>query len=190
MSDNTNGTGSTVTYGDHTIDVAALPEKSVMALIRRGVAHYLGNEQASKVSGWKAERAESGNPANDAEVAAYKADRMAEAVKALMDGTIGSSIRGPRGTAVDTVIRQLAETEVKGILKANGLSMPSGDKVVEFADGTRLTRGQLIDRRITNHGDRLRKEAEAKIKADERKAQREVDAAKAAGGQGVEALGL
>jgi hypothetical protein len=190
MSGTENGTGNTVAYGEYTIDISALPEKSRMALIRRGVAHYLGNEQASKVSGWKAGLVEAGTPPNDAEVAAFKLDCMNAAVKALIEGTIGSSIRGPRGSTADTVARQLAETEIRNILKHNGLTMPSGDKTVKFGDGTELTRAQLIDRRLAGHGERLRKEAEAKIKADERKAAREVDAAKAAGGQGVEALGL
>lgn len=164
-----------IEYGTHKIDTDKLPEKSVQALLSRGLTHFLGNEQASKV----AAKFKDQEGITDEMRNAAKADFVANAVKALTEGTIGTRTGGPRGTGVDSVMRQLAEAEVKGILKHNKLSMPTGDKVVKFADGTVLTRAELIDRRIAKHGDRLRKEAEAEIKREER------EAAKAGG---VEAL--
>lgn len=164
-------TTNTITYGDHVIDVANLPTKSIAALLRRGVSHFLGNEQASKVAA-KFDDAKVGTGEGEyATEAALKAakdsaktDYVAAAIKALYDGTIGDSSRGPRGSTIDTVIRGLAEKEVRKILADNKLTMPTGDKVVKFPSGEELNRNDLITRRIAKHGDRLRKEAEAEMR--------------------------
>lgn len=153
-------------YGTHKLDTAKWPEKSVEALIRRGLAHYLGNEQASKVTAHFDDKPD----ATDVEKAAFKAECQAKAIEALEKGTIGANVRGPRGSQVETIVRQLAEKEVRDILKHNGLTMPSGDKVVEFANGEKLTRAQLIERRVAKHGERLNKEAETEMKRREREA--------------------
>lgn len=158
---------TTITYGDHSVDTEKLPAKSVEALLRRGLAHFLGNEQASKVASHFADA----DPApTDEAKAAFKAECVSKALQALHDGTIGNVVRGPKGTSVEAVMRGLAEKEVRAILKTAGLTMPSGDKVVEFASGEKLTKADLISRRITKHGDRLRKEAETEMKRAEREA--------------------
>ena len=166
---------SKFTYGDHAIDTDKLPPQSVDALIRRGIAHFLGNEQASKVASHFDEKPD----ATDAEKAAYKAECQKSAIEALLKGTVGANVRGPRGSQLETIVRQLAEKEVRDILKHNGLTMPSGDKVVEFASGEKLTKAVLINRRVTMHGERLNAEATKEM------ARREKDAAKAGS---VEAL--
>ena len=152
-----------ITYGTHTFDTAKLPEASISALLRRGLAHFLGNEQASKV----ASHFDGETPTDEAK-AAYKAECVANAVKALHEGTVGSSTRGPRGSTIETVLRALAKAEVITVLKANKLVFPTGEKKIKFGDGTELTGADLIDRRIAKHGERLMKEAQAKMKADER----------------------
>lgn len=162
---------SQITYGNHTIDTDKLPPASIDAMLSRGISHYLGNEQASRVSAFVEAEKVKGNTVGDAEKATAKADFVKAAVDKLLAGTVGQgSSRGPRGTTVDTVIRQLAEKEVRAVLKAAGITMPSGEKVVEFSDGTKLTKAQLIDRRVAKRGDALRKEAEAEIKRLEREA--------------------
>ena len=171
-----------------------------MAFIRRGVAHYLGNEQASKVTGWKAKRAEEGNPANDAEVAAFQADCISAALKAAYDGTMGSSVRGPRGTALETVMRQIALGRVRVLLGNAGLSVPKkAEDSVAFANGDSFTLAQLVKRQIeaepgsksvTFFGNKtVQAEAEAKMKADER-AKAKAAEAKGAGASTVADLGL
>lgn len=208
--------GSIVTYGEHTIDLSTLPTVSLDSLIRKGLAHYLGNEQASKVTEWKKQavakavqaakglddagmKALLADPAfytevskglgpNDAEVAAYKFDCIRNAVQALVDGKVGVGGSRPRGTALETVMRDIAEKEVRAVLKANNLTMPSGDKELEFADGTRHTRKGLIDRRLANptHGPRIKAMAEKEIAARERMASK----ATADGASLADALGL
>jgi hypothetical protein len=159
-----------LSYGEITIDSSTLPEVSVKALLQRGLAHYLGNEQASKVAGKFPAPTNGEAPASDEAKAQFKAECVAAAVKALAEGTVGTRVGGPRGTAEDTIVRQLAEKEVRDILKHNKLTMPTGDKVVEFANGTKLTRQELIDRRIANHGERLRQEAKKEMARREREA--------------------
>lgn len=157
-----------ITYGDHVkFNTDTLPPVALEALLRRGASHYFGNEQASKVASW-AESQET--PPTDEAKAAKKAEFQAAALKALLEGTVGTIVRGPRGTGVDSVVRQLAEKEVKDILKAQKLAMPTGDKKIKFPDGSELGRADLIDRRIAKHGERLHKEAEAELKRRDREA--------------------
>jgi hypothetical protein len=158
-----------IVYGEHTIETDKLPAKSIEALLRRGVSHFLGNEQASKVSAKFADQ----ENVTDEQKAQAKAEYVAAAIKALHEGTIGNVIRGPKGTSADAIMRELARKEVTDILRQNKLTFPTGDKVVEFGDGTKLTGKELVDRRIAKHGERLRKEAEAELKARERKAAKE-----------------
>ena len=157
---------TTFTYGATSIDTEKLPAKSLEALIRRGIAHFLGNEQASKVASHFKDQ----EGVTDEAKEAYKNECVAKAVAALHDGTIGNILRGPKGTSIEAVMRGLAEKEVRAILKTAGLTMPSGDKVVEFASGEKLTKGDLIGRRLAKHGDRLKKEAETEMKRAEREA--------------------
>lgn len=178
-----------IVYGPHTIDAAALPEQSMKALLQRGITHFLGNEQASKVASW-AEGFETKNSRKptDAERDTAKADYVAGALKALAEGTIGVRSGGPRGSPTDTVIRQLARAEVVGILTTQKVKVPKGEEKVKFGDGTELTLAEMVSRRIAKHGDRLTKEAEAKLKADARKAEKTAEAAKASGATGADIL--
>ena len=174
---------SILTYGNVKIDTERLPLASIHALLSRGLAHYAGNEQNAKVgpefgdkvtaagfANLKALRAAPGEHAGLlVEIEKFLNGKVADAVKALHDGTVGDGMRGPRGTALDTVIRAIASAEVKKTLANIGVTMPSGDKKVKFTTGEELTASELIARRIAKHGDRITKEAEAKMKADERK---------------------
>lgn len=158
-----------ITYGDHTLDFSKLPPKSLEAMLKRGVAHYLGNEVASKVSGRKAKAAADGTPLADDEVAAIKAEYVAAALQALNEGTVGVSTRGPAADPIDSEMEKIARAEINTVLKANGAKFQGKgeDRKVTFADGQSFTMPQLIERRLgsPDHGDRIRKEAEKAIKA-------------------------
>ena len=180
-------TSTTVKYGDFEVDLATLPQISVLAMFRRGLAHYLGNEQASKLTAWAEshEKEHGSKPADEARDAA-KASFQAAAMKALVDGSVGANVRGPRGSALETIMRGIAEKRVREILKQAGLSMPSGDKAVKFPNGTELTRADLIDRQLARNGDAIRVEAERELKARERAAAKAVGDA----GSAMAALGI
>lgn len=160
-----------LTYGTHEIDFDSLPANSQAALAKRGLSHYMGNEQSAKVSAHFEDKPD----ATDEDKAAFKADCQKAAIEALKSGTIGSSSRGPKGTAAETIARQIAEKEIKDILGAAGLTFPTGDKKVKFGDGSELTRAELLSRRMTKHGERLMADANKEL------ARRAREAAKAGG---------
>lgn len=157
---------STHTYGSFVIDTAALPAKSLEALISRGVTHYLGNEQASKVSAWvkkfKEDNADA-EPAED-EVAAKKAEFVAAAHAALLDGTIGTRVGGPKLDPLTRATRDIAGEEITAMLKKAGQKVPKGKETIEVK-GQAMTFADLVDRRIASeaHGARIAKEAKSRV---------------------------
>ena len=172
-------TAAKITYGAFVIpDAYELPMQSLVALVTSGLAHKLGNEVAAKVSGFKSTADAAGVLPTDEQVASFKAAKQAEMFASLLSGEAMASARGPRGTAVETVMRKIATDELVARFKALGKSLPTGDKTIVLTgtDGTTeaVTRTMLVDRRTAAHSDRLRKEAEAKIAADRKRAEKAV----------------
>ena len=161
---------TSVESAGHTIDLTALPAKIISALISRGLTHYLGSEQASKVKAFK-DKHEAEHPgvelAED-EITAYKTEKVAEAVKALMEGTIGSRAVGIIIDPLDKVRNQVARARVVETLKANGIKVPKGEEACEFAGGVKLTMAELIERKLAKEDEDITKEAK-KIIADKTK---------------------
>lgn len=168
---------NTIEYAGLTIDPTDFPSTSIEALIRRGISHYLGNEQASKLTAWKAK--EENKSATDEQIAAHKVSLIGAALAALAAGTVG--IRAPRQPSVDPIEREMdriALREVAAVLKSNGLKMPKGEATVTFGSGdsaVALTQDDLVERRLAKHGERIRKEAEAEIKRKAREAKKVAD---------------
>lgn len=166
---------SEVSYGTHTLDFAKFPAQSTLAMLKRGVTHYLGNEQAAKVTNWKAKYLEENKvePADD-EIAAKKAEFIAAAIAALEAGTVGMATRGPSVDPVEAHMERIAKAEINNILKQSGTKFTGKgeDRKIVAANGESFTMDQLVERRLANpeHGARIRKLAEKAVK----------DAAKAA----------
>lgn len=180
MSDNHN----TVTYTSHSVDLGKLPPVSLHRLASYGFAHYLGNQAASKVVAWS-DKEENAN-ATDEQKAAKKAEFQTAMIAALMDGTIGQhAARGPSIDPEEAEMERLAWGEVLATLKANNIKAPKKDEAVEFASGEKLSRDDLVSRRVAKHGDRLRTEAKASLKA---KAKAKEAIAKKVTGQGADDL--
>lgn len=188
-----------VTYGTHTLDFNTLPESSLVAMVRRGVSHYLGSEQASKVTGMFKPDAD-GNvksdlPDTEENRAAALEDYRAKAIDALIAGTVGVSVRGPVVDPITTIINRLAKTEVLNQLKANGVKPPKkAEDKVKFSDGREFTVAELVARRLdvtgpagvdkatgATHADRLGKEAKKILDEQKRKAAKAEAEAKSAG---------
>lgn len=180
-----------LTYGDVTVDFSTLPAKSQEALAKRGLTHFLGNEQAAKVSGWKAKFAEDNNGAEPGadEVTSKKAEYITNALAALMNGTVGTATRGPAADPIDAEIERITKREINAVLKANGakFSGKGDERVVTFANGEKFTMDQLVERRLANadHAARIRKEAEKAIRA----AAKQAEGVKASGPLDVGAIG-
>lgn len=168
-----------ITYDGNEIDFDSLPAASQVALVTRGVTHFLGNEQASKVSGWAKKIVEDGGeePADD-EKKAKKAEFVAAALEALRAGTVGSrTSAGPRATPFESALRAIAKEEVVNLLRQNKIKVPTKDSTISFK-GEDLTMEQLIARRIANpnHAERLKKEAAAKVRESEKRIKALADA--------------
>ena len=175
MSEQTSTDGNIIMYGkDHSIDLSKCPESSIQALLRKGLAHYLGNEQASKVTALKTKTAEAGNVMSMVELEVAKLDFVKAAIEALYAGTVGTQVRGPRTTPLESLIRQFAGTQVKDILRKNNLAIPSGDKRVTFPNGQSFTMAELIDRQLAKPESfaKFEKAAQAELKRREREAEK------------------
>ncbi len=182
-----------LTYGAHVVDFATVPPQSVTAMLRRGFSHFLGSEQASKVTAYfdpdrKLAEGEARLEDTEENRQKVKADYQAKAVDALLAGTVGMSTRGPSIDPITTVINRLARAEVGNILKASGVKPPKKAEDTVEIGGQKFTMEQLVSRRLDPtkpYAERLGKEA-AKIVADQaKKAAKALEAAKA---DGLEAL--
>lgn len=155
---------STHTYGKFTIDTVVIPPKSLEALINRGITHFLGNEQASKVSAWvKSEEAKGVTLADD-EKEAKKQEFIEAAYTALVDGTIGNRVGGPKLDPLTRALRDIAGDEVTAILRGAGQKVPKGKETVDVK-GESLTFADLVQRRIENekHAERIAKLAKKRV---------------------------
>jgi hypothetical protein len=173
-----------ITYGTRTLDFSTLPQASLVAMLRRGVSHYFGSEQASKVTAYfDPEHDDAANRPDTKEARdAKKAEYQQAAYEALVAGTVGVSVRGPQVDPISTIINRLAKEEIRTILAGMKLKYPAkADDVIELPNGDKITGPQLIARRLDKDGpagvdkktgvahiDRLRKEAE-KIAAEKAK---------------------
>lgn len=179
-----------IKYGDKTLDFNTLPQASLVAMLRRGVSHYFGSEQASKVTAYfNPEHDDAENRPDTAEARdAKKAEFQANAFDALVAGTVGVSVRGPSVDPIATIINRLAKAEVKTILGTFKLKWPKkAEDTVELPDGSKVTGAQLIARRLDKTGpagvdkktgiahiERLRKEAE-KIASEQTKKNKKLE---------------
>lgn len=186
MSDNS----MIVKYGAFEIDFAKVPHTSLVAMLRRGVSHYFGSEQASKVSG-KYKPADDGSlgegVVDTAENRAADLQAFREkALENLLAGTVGVSIRGPQVDPVEKIARGIARKEVQGILAAHNVKWPKkAEDTVSLPDGSKVTADQLIDRRLAKEGERIMKEAK---KIADQKAREAKKAAEAAAAEGLGSL--
>jgi hypothetical protein len=183
---------SIVTYGNHEIDTDKLPAESIAALVRRGISHYLGNEQAAKVTAWVEAhiKANSGaNPTDEAKAAA-KADFIAKALSVMLSGEMGTRVSGPRVEPIEAARNSIAKAEVLAILRSAGIKPPKGDEAVKFGDGTEKTLAAMIATRLGNHADRIEKEAAKRLADQARVAKAAKAAVEAAPSKTADALGL
>jgi hypothetical protein len=184
-------------YG-HTVDFLTLPQASQMAIVRRGLVHLLGNEQASKVV-VRAKKAEAdGQEVSEEAKAVWKQEFVDAALASLLAGTVGSGVRAPAIDPVEAAMEKIATREVKLALVANGLKVPgtkgtARDAEITFGDGTTRTLDYLIERWLAKHGETARKEAEKAVRAAQKLAKEKaakVEGLKADGPVTAESLGF
>lgn len=158
----------TITYGETQVDFSKLPETSVRAMLSRGLTHFLGSEQASKViAKFKAE--DGTKSGTEVDWAAAKAEFVAAALVALHDGTVGVSTRGPTKDPLEAEIASIVKREVTATLKANGLKFPKDGETVTFGNGVTRTGAEMLANYLAKNSDAVHKEAE-KALADKARA--------------------
>ncbi len=185
------------TYGQLQIDSDKVHAVAIDALIRRGLSHLLGNEQSAKVgpeSAWfKSVVTATGNNPTAEEVSAQKVEFQKVAIQSLYDGTIGTRVSGPRVDPLETEMNAIAKREVSDVLRTQGIKkFPTGDATVTLGSES-FTGNQLIARRITKHGERIKREAEKVMNDKAKKAKAAAHAAAMAAQNGAvdaESLGL
>lgn len=199
-----------ITYGVHGFESEALPVKSTVALLTRGLAHYLGNEVSAKVVAHYRAKAleEAGNPTGDEredvlrglkldsespEYKAVKAKFQKEAMDALMAGTVGEA-RGPRQDPFAVEVAKIVKAEVVANLRAHGLHTGAKHPTAEQSwsiGGTNVSFADLQDRWLAKHKDRIHKEAKTRVDAEARKARLAAEtAAKHVGPVTMESIGF
>ena len=132
------------------VDEASLPEISRLALMTKGLAHWLGNEVASKVVA-KADKFEEETkaPATIETKAGWRKDFTEEYLARLQSGEITVE----RGSSVDPVEREaesLAKADLQAVLRAKG-SWPKGkidDETVFTIGGNSRSWRSLIDAKL------------------------------------------
>lgn len=182
---------SVVEVAGKSLDLASLPSKSILALISRGLTHYFGSEQASRVKAWKDAVLEEtkAEPSED-EINVKKLERHDIAMKALVDGTIGVRAVGITLDPLDKIKEQIARQQVADILRANGIKVPKKDEAVTFPNGESKAMEDMIKTRLEVNGEAIEKEAKKALKArTDAKAAAEA-AAKNASEKSAAALGL
>jgi hypothetical protein len=176
--------GSVALKGGASVELDKVPGAQLAWLVAVGVRSVVSNARsdAAKTARDSATAAKLPEPTTT-ELDTLKAEAEAELIAAIYAGTAGTSARGPRGTAVETIARRIATEEVKAILKAHGLVQPAKGAKIRFADGQEFSLTELVGRRLEQHGERLQAAAEAE-------AARSAEAAEAGGADVAEALGL
>lgn len=196
-------------YGEKQLDPATLPAVTQLRLMQTGLNHVMGNEVASQVGGKikaaivagtdrkadsvKTEEIGEWRSAHQDQVNEWTEQYRAAKLQAMLDGTLTVRAAGSGGVARDPVeaaCRAIAKLEVSTVLANNGAKFPGKDTTVAIG-GQHLSGDDLIARRLghAEHGPRIRKEAEAKVRADRRVRE---NAARAASGEAglAESLGL
>lgn len=166
---------SIIKYKSHEVDLTKLPEVSVIALATRGLVRLLGSEVASKVSVEFKDTPDADEAAQTTFAEAYRA----ELLQQLVSGTLGSGRGGPRKDPVEVEMTAIATREIRETLKKYGLKFVRPQKgaeafepYVEAGNGERRTMADMLAKRLTDHSDRLRKEAEKVIAAAARQAEK------------------
>ena len=92
-------------------------------------------------------------PASDEDRDAWKAEYIANAIKALAEGTVGLIVRGPSVDPVDARMEKIAKAEVLNV-KGAGIKVPKEGRAVT-SDGTKKTLDDMIETRLERFGDRI-----------------------------------
>mgnify|MGYP003408133430 CR=1 FL=1 len=110
-----------VTYKGHAIAAAAMNDKAMAYLLQYGFAQSLQD----CVAGLAKEMREKGDLPETSEKAIESA--MAERSAAILAGTVGHRVGGPRLSGLDKTVRDIAVEHIRAALATKKLSAPKGE---------------------------------------------------------------
>ena len=161
---------TTFVAGGKEYDWTQLPASTVAAMLSRGATHYFGSEVSSRAKG-RADKAAkgSGNALADDEIAAIKAETLADFHEKFTSGNVGVRAVGVTVDPVEKRMEKIAKGEVLEILSGLNIKRPKKDEAVKFANGVEKTLDDMVATRLEQHGDRIRKEAEKALRDEAKK---------------------
>jgi hypothetical protein len=150
---------------EYRVPFADVPAKSLAVLCQRGFTHFLGNEQAAKLVGWK--KKEENVNATDDEVKAFLKATRQTAFDAVIGATMGTrtSSGAPRATGIEAVMRRIAVEMLTVELAKRNVKLPTGDKTIEVL-GKPYTRETLIETMLKRRDALIRQKAQERMSAD------------------------
>lgn len=184
-----------VTFGTHTINTDTLPVASVNALLSRGLSHYLGNEQASKVTAKIRTKISSDLSTPDKEVnqkdisteqvksfretfpdtvQEWTDTAIANAIAALNDGTVGvRAIGEAKVSPKEAIVNSIASAEVIAQLASRDMVKKDAKKVK--SDQAFVFNAATADERTVTFGALVAKKIELHRERLDGEAQKELD---------------
>lgn len=156
---NMNGIGP-IEFNGVEHNVATYPVQTIVALLRRGIRVVKSNEVAARYAAWeKKELATEGREISESESGAKKAELTSAAEQSFIDGTLGDRKRGPAVDPLEVEMERIAWRQVKETLKKAGMSVPADGEFITTGSGDKLSKEDLIDRRLVKNGPAIEKEA-------------------------------
>jgi hypothetical protein len=182
----------TIAAQGYSFEVEALPESTRLRLMQGGLNHVLGSEVSAVVtSRGRAHLVKSFNETNagvegfvpakpdsftkddlkalrEEETALWSGwvrEALAEKVKMIEGGTLGvARVRAEPVDPVEALAISITRGEITTKLRNANIKVPKGEETVETPQGI-FTMDELIERRLTLEGDRIRKEAQRQVAA-------------------------
>ena len=182
----------TLTYGDYEIDEATIPTHNVQWMLQSTLRRLMGNQVDAALSTWIKAQAngqdlEEFRAANEAAVVQKRAELRQAMLDRILHGTLGER---PRVNPLEKEMRAVALSRLRAAARACKTKLPTAmDGIYTFADGSKLTLAEMIDRKLTREYDSIA--ADAKRIIELRKERRQGAGHVAAGLRNTrESLGL
>lgn len=122
-------------YGEWTLDATHLSTMSPKAISYLLVNGFRQSIVDAAAFGKDEKEGKTGD-----EIAAMQRESRGERFAAILSGEVGTRVGGPRATPVESVMRQIAEREVKAAFEAKGISVSSAKDAFKKNVGIHLER--------------------------------------------------
>ncbi len=118
---------STLTYGRWNVDANTLPPKAIAYLLSNGFTQSM-TDAAAFTKEQKAEAVKD-KPEGDhaAILAAMQDEARQKRFDAIMSGSVGVRVGGPRKSPIDRIMQEIVDETLRSLCDAKKVAMPKGD---------------------------------------------------------------